>query len=226
MMYTRYSGTGKYEQNAKQGKSRIDGVVIFPGGSFDELSINGVCTSEGPIEANLIDIDGVFTASSDIRADSIDFDGVVTIHGNLRVKKADVDGVVTVRGVKVEADYIKCDGILTAESQVSADVIEAEGFINAREIVGDRITIRSFRKAGLFKFVMKVREAFTDKDFSRVDLIEATRIELRGVRAKTVSGQDIIIGPACIIDRVDCTGTLSVDPDATVREIIGVVPNQ
>ena len=225
-MFTYYSGTGKFGQDGSRGKSRVDGVVVFPGGNFDELSINGVCTSEGPIEANLIDIDGVFTTSSDIRATSIDCNGVVTIHGNLRVKKADIDGVVTVRGASVEADYIKCDGLLTAEGQVSADIIEAEGFINAREIVGDRITIGSFRKAGLLKFFIKVREAFTDKDFSKVDLIEATTIELRGVQAKTVSGHNIVIGPACIINRVDCTGTLSIDTTATVREVIGVVPNQ
>ena len=219
-MYTKFSGKGVYDTSGSIGRNNIEGVVTFPGGRFDELRIDGVCTSDGSIEANRLDINGVFTAKGDVLAEKFDCDGIVTIEGNLRVKKADIDGVTTIQGEKVEADYIKCDGVLTARNQVSADVIEADGFINAREIVGDSIRIRSFRKSGIFKLFLKVKEVFGNPDFSKIDLIEATTIELRGVRAMAVNGQDIVIGPACIIDRVDCSGSLRIDSDATVKEII------
>jgi len=219
-MYTKFAGSGTLKT---AGRSSIDGVVTFPGGTFDDLKVNGVCTSEGSIEAVSLDIDGVFTAKGDVCAERLDCDGVTTIEGNLRVKKADIDGVISIHGDKVEADYIVCDGVLTAANQISADVIEADGFINAKEIVGDRIVIKSFRKSTFFSLFLKIKQALQDPDFSKIDLIEATTIELRGVRAKAVNGQDIIIGPACIIDRVDCSGKLEIDPDARVGEVVGAV---
>jgi cytoskeletal protein CcmA (bactofilin family) len=188
------------------------------------LRIDGICTAEGSIEADSLDVNGVFTAKGDVVVGELDCDGVTTIEGNLRVKKADIDGVTTVYGGKIEADHIVCDGVLTAGNQVSADIIEADGFINAKEIVGDRITIKSFRKSGFFKLFLKIKEAFKDPDFSKIDLIEATTIDLRGVRARAVNGQDLIIGPGCVIDRVDCSGTLKIDADAKVGELLGVIP--
>ena len=216
-MFTKFAGSGVIRDT---GKSRIDGVVTFPGGKYEELHVSGVCTAEGPIEADSLTIDGVFTAKSDVSVGKLDCDGVTTIEGNLRAKKADIDGVTTVNGSNVEADHIKCDGVLSAKNQISADLIEAEGFINAKEIVGDRIVIRSFRKSTFFNLYLKIKETFMGPDFSKIDLIEATTIELRGVRAKEVNGQNIVIGPACIIDRVDCSGALTIDADAKVGEII------
>jgi len=220
-MTTTFAGAGRYSGNGAQGKNRIDGFVSFPGGKFDDLQVDGVCTSEGDLEANTIKIDGVFKAKGNVKANSIDCDGVVTIEGNLRAGRVDVDGTVSIKGDKVEADYIMCDGVLSAENQVSADLIEANGFINAKEIVGDKIVIKSFKRSRIAHFIWKAKEAFTNADYSRIDLIEATTIELRGVKAKTVSGHDVIIGPACIIDRVDCSGILKIDATATVGEVMG-----
>jgi len=220
-MNSKVAGAGSFSGFGSAGKNRIDGLFNFPGGTYEDLVVDGVCTSEGPLEAHSIKIDGVFKAKSDVKADILDCDGVVTIEGNLRAGKVDVDGTVSVKGDKVEADVIKCDGILTAENQVSADIIEANGFINAREIVGDRIVIKSFKKSFFFKVFLKAREAFIHSDYSKVDLIEATTIELRGVKAKTVSGHDVIIGPACIIQKVDCSGNLSIDSTATVGVVVG-----
>ena len=225
-MFSRFAGAGKYTANGEKKRNTFEGVVTFPGGRFDELRVDGVCVAEGAIDADTLDVNGVFTAKSDVRADELDCDGVIAIEGNLRVKKANIDGVITVHGDKVEADYIRCDGVLSAKGQVSADIIEADGFINATEIVGDKITIKSFRKSAFFKLFMKIREAFTDSDFSKIDLIEATTIELRGVRAKTVSGQDVTIGPLCVIGRVDCSGELRIDAEATVKEIVGAAKNE
>jgi hypothetical protein len=52
-------------------------------------------------------------------------------------------------------------------------------------------------------------------------MIEATTIELSGVRADVVNGRDIKIGPNCQIENIDCSGILSVDPSSYVRNITG-----
>jgi cytoskeletal protein CcmA (bactofilin family) len=196
--------------------------MTIPGGVFGNLDIDGVVTIDGDLEAAHLDIDGVFTCRGSIKADSLDCDGVATIEGDLRTKTADVDGVLTLKGSRVEADFIKCDGVLSIPGQVSADVIEADGFLNAREIVGDRVTIGSFRKSYfLIKLWRRAKEAVGVNDFSKIDLIEATTVSIQGVHAQSVNGHDVTIGRGCKVDRVDCTGTLVVDPTAEVAEIVG-----
>jgi uncharacterized membrane protein YgcG len=199
---------------------RVDGVINFPGGVYGDLNINGVSTVEGPLEAAHLDIDGVFNARSDVCCESLNTAGVVTIDGNLRVKTANIDGVVTVHGSKIEADRIIGTGVLTTDGQVSADYIDSQGFINAREIVGDHISIQSFTKSFFFKMWIKLKEAVGSLDYSIVDLIEATTVNLRGVHAHMVSGHDVSIGPHCVIDRVDASGRLFIDQDAEVKEIV------
>ena len=212
-----FKGVGNMENG------RVDGVVSFPGGVYGDLNINGVATAEGPLEAAKLDIDGVFNARSDVSCHTLNADGVTTIDGNLRSSLIDVDGVVNVHGSKIEADRIVCDGVLSTEGQVSADNIDANGFINASEIVGDRISIQSFKKSFFFKLWVKLNEAVGGRNYSKVDLIEATTINLRGVYAHTVSGHDVTIGPGCKIDTVDASGKLYIDKDAEVQTIIGNV---
>lgn len=212
-------GTFKGVGNMENG--RVDGVISFPGGVYSDLNINGVATAEGPLEAGKLDIDGVFNARSDVSCQSINATGVVTIDGNLRTKHADIAGVVSVHGGKVEADRIVCDGVLSADGQVSADRIDSQGFINAKEIVGDNISIQSYTRSVFFKMWVRLKEAVGSHDYSKVDLIEATTINLRGVHAHMVSGQDITIGPGCKIDKVDASGRLDIDQDAEVAVVVG-----
>ena len=214
-MFTTFSGAGFANKN------RIDGVVSFPGGDFDDLQIDGVCSCNGPLTANKLNVNGVFTCNGSLKSREFDCDGVVTIHGDLRTEKAEIDGVMTMRGQVFAANTINCDGVLNVDGQVTADVIDAEGFINAQEIVGDSIRIKSFRKSFIFKAFVKIKEAVGIVDFSKVDLIEATTIEIQGVHAKSVNGHDVTIGPKCEIDRVDCDGTLYIAPDAKVAEVVG-----
>jgi len=209
-----FKGVGNMENG------RIDGVVSFPGGVYGDLNINGVATAEGPLEALKLDIDGVFNARSDVTCQTLNTDGVATIDGNLRASFMDIDGVVTVHGGKVEADRIVCDGVLSTEGQVSADNIDANGFINASEIVGDRISIQSFKKSFFFDLWVKLNQAVGSRAYSKVDLIEATTINLRGVQAHTVSGHDVTIGPGCKIDTVDASGPLYIDSGAEVNMVI------
>ena len=78
--------------------------------------------------------------------------------------------------------------------------------------MGDRIIIQSY--LGTWG------KLFT-KGGSKIELIEATYVELKGVTAQTVNGSRVVIGPKCQIEHLDCNGTLSIDPSATVQHITG-----
>jgi cytoskeletal protein CcmA (bactofilin family) len=193
----------------------------IPGGSFGRLTVDGVITIDGDLEASGLELDGVFTCKGNLRTPELNSDGIATIEGNLYAKSVDIDGILTLNGTKFEADRIKCDGILRVSGQISADEVEADGLIAAKEIVGGHIAINSLRKSIFFMLWLRFKEVIGKENYSRVDLIEATSVSLENVHAKQVNGHDVSIGRGCRIERVDCDGKLSIDPEAQVKEVVG-----
>ncbi|TLG77466.1 hypothetical protein [Culicoidibacter larvae] len=190
----------------------FEGIGSAQGGEYDRVSIEGLCTCKGDIKARSISIEGIFHGKGMIEAGDFDCTGVAEMSGDIRARKMNVSGVVSVKGTKVEAEDIECDGTINIDGEISADRIYANGFVNASEIVGDEVTINS-EFGGFSRIIIR--------KFSKIELIEATKVNVSNVKAKKVSGADLIIGPKCKIDVVDCSGTLRVDPSAEIGEIIG-----
>jgi len=206
-----FSGGG----SAKDGK--VEGVGTIQGGVFDKLELDGICTVEGDLKAETLKINGVCSCNGNVEAETFVCDGVMTINGNLRAGTVDIDGVVTVNGSKIEADRIDCEGLLSVDGEISADVIDADGMLNAKEIVGDRIRIKSYWKKGPVALLIGIGVKKYMK-YSVIDLIEGTTVELRNVRAKSVNGHDVTIGKDCDIDRIEASGEISIHPSSKVAE--------
>lgn len=194
---------------------RIDGIGRIPGGSFGRLIIDGVGECVDDLEVDTLKVDGLLKCRGAVTVKELNCDGTSRFDRDIHAGRVSVDGFLAmVNGSKLEADEVLCDGSINMDGQICADTVRVDGLIRAREIVGDRIIIQScLTLAALGKI-------FT-KGGSKMDLIEATYIELTGVTAKTVNGSQIIIGPKCRIENLDCNGTLFVDPSATVQHITG-----
>lgn len=191
----------------------FEGIGSAQGGEYDLVSVEGLCTCYGDIKAREITIEGIFHGKGAIETGSFDCTGVAEVDGDIRARQMNVSGVVSVKhGTKVEAEVIECDGTINIDGELSADKVKANGFINATEIVGDVVEINS-EFGGFSRIIIR--------KFSKIELIEATTIDIANVKAKKVSGADIVIGPKCKIDVVDCSGTLRVDPSAEIGQIIG-----
>lgn len=193
------------------------GVGVIGSGEYSDLSVGGVYNCPGDIKAKEIRVTGVFNCSGGVETATLICEGTTNFRKGVKAGRLTVNGVMSVsHDNKIEADQINCNGIINIDDgEISADQIEADGFICAREVVGDSVSIRS-----RLNIIAKFINSFTKK-YSTVNLIEATRIELKGVVADTVNGSDITIGPKCQIETVDCNGTLYIDPLAQVRRITG-----
>ncbi len=192
------------------------GVGVIGSGEYSILSIDGVYNCPGDIQAEEVSVNGVLNCSGGIKAELLHCAGVSDFRNGVNVRKVEVTGVMSVsHDNKIEATEIDCTGVINIDGEISADRIHADGFICAREVVGDSVTIRS-----RVSTLAKILSTFTKK-YSTVNLVEATKVELIGVIAETVNGSDITIGPKCQIDRVDCNGVLFIDPDAQVHQITG-----
>jgi len=199
-------------------RTDFDGILNIAGGTYEYLTIDGICNSSGDLTAQEMKISGVLNVDANLEAGKFDCDGLANIKGSMRADTVEVDGYINIgrksAGTKLEANEIHCRGVITClgAGEINADVIDAEGFINATEIVGEKVTIKS-QTSILMKW-------FANR-WSKVDTIEATTIELTNVTAKIVNGHDITIGESCVIDKLDCSGRLVIHPSAIIKEITG-----
>jgi len=199
-------------------KTDFDGILSIAGGTFEHLTIDGVCNCSGNLTAEILDVTGILNCDKNLDAKKFDCDGVANIRGNMRSDCVEIAGFVNVGrkagNAKLEAAEIQCRGIITVlgNGEINADLINAEGYINASEIVGEKVVIKS-QPSILMKWLAH--------RWSKVDTIEATTINITSVTAKVVNGHDITIGENCVIDKLDCSGRLVIHPTATIKEITG-----
>jgi cytoskeletal protein CcmA (bactofilin family) len=190
----------------------IDGISKIEGGEYGTLKIDGMATCKGNLSAEAANVDGMFTGEGDVSVGTFVCDGMAKIRGNVKAGKLEVNGMLKIDGIKLEADEISCDGMIKLRGEISADVIKADGCIDAEEITGDSIYVRSHRH---------FFHPFFHHAGSRIKLIEATTVDLREVVAESVNGKDVRIGRGCRIDSIDCSGTLMISPWARVGTVTG-----
>lgn len=201
----------------------IQGLGSISGGEFSRLKVEGMGTNHGDILAEFLSIEGVFKSTGNVNTQVIECEGVADFSGNLRCKKLVMEGVLNLKGdSKLEADDIVGEGCINSKADINADRIKLHGCVNAKGIYGDQIEIESKEEgySTIKKFLHKINLSEHSKA-SNIELIEATQITITGVYAKEVNGHDIIIGPYCEVEKVDCTGTLRVHDSAKVGTIVG-----
>ncbi len=188
----------------------IEGIGTISGNEYGNVQTDGIVTCDGDLKAEMIRTEGIFTCKGSIIAERLNCDGMATVRGDVHATRVCIDGILTISdGNKLEATEILCDGIISIAGQISAGSIEADGNIDALAIVGDRISIQSHYRKWFFG------------RRSRIERIEATTIDLRGVASKAVHGKDITIGNGCRVESVDCSGSLKVARGARVGTVTG-----
>ena len=74
----------------------------------------------------------------------------------------------------------------------------------------------------LSAFGRKLRVCNGKRPHLASNLIEADEIDLEYTDCETVRGVNVHIGPECVIDRVEYSGTLTTDANCTVREKVKI----
>lgn len=208
---------------------RIEGIGSINGGEYDRVEIEGIGKIKGDIKVCSLFIEGVGKCLGTIETEDFYCEGIAQLTKSIRAKHIRIEGFVKLEKDKMEADDICCEGILLSNGEISADSIVVDGCISVPEIYGDRIKITHrfrdkvmFRSHNIFGMFGGRR---MEKDYSTVDMIEATNIELYGVKANSVCGNLVIIGAGCEIKQIECDGTLRIHPRANVDKVIGVDPS-
>lgn len=214
------SGAGKVED----GSLTVHGPVVCSGAAKVEGPINAVSARvsgslhvEGSAEfQEALSISGSFKTEGDLKAGSLSASGVCKTEGSISGNVISVSGVLKAEG-DVQAERFQSTGALSIEGLLNAETIEIQlsGDSMIHTIGGGSVQV--VKKSGSFVlFGLSRRTHLTS------ELIEADEINLEYTDCETVRGVNVHVGPECVIDRVEYSGTLTTDPNCTVREKVKI----
>jgi cytoskeletal protein CcmA (bactofilin family) len=217
---------GKFDYVDISGVGKIYGDV-----EANILNISGVGNVEGNIKAVRMDIEGTSNVKGNIECAEVNNSGSVKVGGRLKTDILKSNGMCRVGG-SVKAKQIFSYGVLNSGADVEAEEFDSEGVFNingllnanridikvgyrssVKEIGGEEITVKKAKTMGL-GFAMR----FIGKSKClRTELIEGTNISIEYTEADVIRGENIKIGAKCIVDLVEYSGTLEVDPSSVVK---------
>ena len=225
------SGTvagGRFNRVAIAGQGDVDGDL-----DCVELKITGCADVRGHLVGRTVKITGSADMEKDVKADEVRVMGTLTCHGKITATKMTVRGSADVAG-GVAAQEIEVSGVLTtkgdceAESFAATGVVTIGGMLNAGnidikphhggcragEVGGEKISIGPGAPGGLHRILRLFQ---TPARFT-TGTVEGDDIHLEHTRAKTVRGNNVVIGPGCEIELVEYRDTFDCDRGATVKE--------
>ena len=177
--------------------------------SFKKMKIVGEFLSEDVLIGENLKIVGDLTVEKDLKVSKIKVIGSSKVANNLSFNEINVVGELYVTK-NCEGTILESSGKLLIDGLLSADIIK----INPRnisiinEIGGCEITIKH---KGINPF---------NKGKVRSNIIEGDKIILQNTDCKIVRGHNITILSGRNIDKVEYTGTLTIDKKSKVGEEI------
>lgn len=186
----------------------IAGVGVFRGDvDADLVKCQGVGKSHGAIACRKLEIQGLFNAASQIRAEEAEIMGLLKSKSDLSAERINVKGALVV------------DGILNAGSLD----IQFQCFGKLKEVRAHTVNIRpmtiSIKNRG-GQFLDNLMISFTGQGF-RMDVVEGSEIYLENVQANVVRGENIVIGPNCVIELLEYSKKARVHDSARVDSMKG-----
>lgn len=197
------------------------------------LKTEGACTVEGQVRVN-----GSLKSEGEFRCGKLLVSGVLKCEAPVRAEEISVSGALKTEA-DVQAEAFRSTGPVTIGGELNAESVELElnGESAIESIVGGSVRVRcalegnSGQDRGIhvhldldLPFLGKRRVDYDKamRPHLAADLIEADEIDLEYTDCETVRGVNVRIGPECVIDRVEYSGTLSTAPYATVGEKVKI----
>ena len=190
------------------GKYTCEGLGTIPGGNYDELTIEGVFSAKNEITANTLVCEGVINFSDSVRADSLHMEGVINTKGYLYAGNMHMEGVLN-------ANQIMVAGNISADGCICTNSLTADNAVLYYDSSKD--TPKPFACVRSLLFGHKI----SNNHSASIGEIQTGTLEITDYNVHYISGNDIIIGPNCVVDTVSADKRLRIHRSATVDTITG-----
>jgi cytoskeletal protein CcmA (bactofilin family) len=209
------SAGGNYNDVIINGEGKIAGDL-----DCIKLKIHGRCDINGNVKAESVEVHGTNSIKGNLEAERAKIHGMADINGNLSVNKAEIHGSIDVDGY-CNAEIFNIEGTFDIKELLNAGVLKLSlyGPSKAREIGGEKITVKSKGKYDLLGLKGKIMSSIGQVKELTADIIEGDDIYLENTSAKVVRGNNIALGPGCEIELVEYKDDLKQDEKAEVKTI-------
>ena len=213
------SGSGKIQGDLECESFHVSGAGKVEDGSLTvhgALACSGAAKVEGSVSAVSGRVSGSLHAEGELKAGKLSASGVCKAEGSISANEINVSGVLKT-DKDVQAEHFTSSGALSIDGLLNAETVEISlsGDSMVHSIGGGKVTVQ--KKEGSFVIL-----GFKRRNHLTSELIEADEIELEYTDCETVRGVNVHIGPECVIDRVEYSGTLTTDANCTVREKVKI----
>lgn len=198
------------------------------------LEVNGLGTIFGDIEAESIMVSGSLTAEKDVTATYIfNSKGISNLNKNLVCDELLVQGNLSVKG-NIKFTNAKLRGMFASRGILTGDNFDLLGTVDiAGEIRVDNIKVYFKEKSSIKGIICDDLEIVTDKEIKtglldkfksknilKCNEIIGKKIYIENVECKFISGDEVIIGDNCKIEKVEYKSKFEFTKTSEVKEFV------
>jgi cytoskeletal protein CcmA (bactofilin family) len=184
----RVNGSGSINGNVKSESAVTSGSSTIKGNVESlEYKVNGSSKIFGNASCKTVKINGSFDITGLLKGDDLQIRGSVKIGGDCTLETFDSKGGFSIAGLLNAGDIN----------------VEIYGPCSAKEIGGEKITVKVGRSFGMKKLLKAILNLFNLNEELSADLIEADEVYLENVKAKIVRGNNVTIGEGCEIELLE-----------------------
>ncbi|MHA6529533.1 hypothetical protein [Paenibacillus sp. BAC0078] len=196
------------------------------------VKVRGSLVRRGNMEASLVNVVGHLHVEGDLKAEKLKIKGECSIRHSCQVNEVALLG--SLRTEALQTTRVNSSGYLSVTQEAAAEDFQADGSVRINSLSCARtIHIRLGSRCRIKH--MTAGEKITISPSSRLinilmrpfrrlscETIEGAAVTLYRTTASIVSGEDIIIGPGCIIQEVRYSRSLTVDSKSRVDKIVQI----
>lgn len=203
--------------DTKQIDIKVEGVGTIHEGEYGKVKIEGVGKIKGDVKFKSMVIEGTCSADENIVGKQLDIEGILKVEGDIKVRELSIEGLLKTNLSKIYADEIRVEGLMKNAGEVNADKVLIDGCIDINDLFGDEIEINyGYRRAHFF---FSGRRGFVKKNHA--NNIECSQLKACNMTCHSISATDIVLRDHCVVDTVNCNGTLRYDNTCKIAHIEG-----
>ncbi|WNS46412.1 hypothetical protein [Paenibacillus sp. MMS20-IR301] len=201
-----------------------------PPGDRKPRKINGSHICRGDLDASLIDVFGHLHVDGNLTTARLKLQGECSIGGLCTAQE--ITSLGSLRVNNLQAERITANGYLSVTRDAAAAEFTADGCVR----IGSLSCLNSFRiklsalsrinrlTAGGEITVMPssklLNRLMSPLRSLRCDTIEGADVTLYRTQAASVTGENVTVGPGCVIQEIRYSGVLTIHPRAQVGKSI------
>lgn len=188
----------------------INGISSISGGEYGNITVNGIGKIKNSASVENIFVNGIMKAKAELSVGYMEVNGVMNCLSSLKCRSMNINGIINVKKSELNAENIKCDGMVKAKEAISADEINVCGVVKTKLLSGENIKIKKLDN-------LKKNKRY-EKKCSKIENAECTYFEGENVKIKELHADSVILKGKSVVEKLYCRGSVECSPESKILQ--------